>query len=51
MFTDTDNLLYEIETDDVFEDFYENKSLFDFIDYPRDSQFYDPVNKNVIGKM
>ena len=31
--------------------FYEDKSLFDFRDYPKDSQFYDPVNKKVIGKM
>ena len=31
--------------------FYEDKSLFDFRDYPKDSRFYDPVNKKVIGKM
>ena len=31
--------------------FYEDKRLFDFRDYPKDSQFYDPVNKKVIGKM
>ena len=31
--------------------FYEDKSLFGFRDYPKDSQFYDPVNKKVIGKM
>ena len=35
VFTDTENLLNEIETDDVYEDFYENKNLFDFSDYPR----------------
>ena len=42
----TDSLVYEIETDDVYEDFYQNKSLFDFIDYLEDSKFFDPANKN-----
>ena len=46
MFTETDNLLYETETNDVYEDFSENKDLFGFSDYPRDSKFFDPV----IGK-
>ena len=51
LFTDTDSLVYEIKTDDVYEDFYENKNLFNLSDYPRDSTFFDLVNKNVIGKM
>ena len=37
LFTDTDSLVYETKTDDVYEDFYENKNLFDFSDYPEDS--------------
>ena len=51
LFTDTGSLGYEIETEDVYEDFYEDKSLFEFSDYPQDSIFFDPVNKKVIGKM
>ena len=51
MFTDTDSLVYEIETDDVFDDLYKNKNLFDFSNYPKDSKFLDLVNKKVIGKM
>ena len=51
MFTDTDSLVYEIETDDVFDYFYKNKNLFDFSNYPKDSKFLDLVNKKVIGKM
>ena len=51
LFTDTDSLVYEIKTDDVFEDFYGDKNLFDFSDYSVDSKFCDPVNKKVIGKM
>ena len=51
MYTDTDSLVYEIKTEDVYEDFYQDKNLFDFGDYPLDSKFFDPVNKKVIGKM
>ena len=51
LFTDTDSLVYEIKTDDAYEDFYENKNLFDFSDYPRDSKLFDPFNEKVIGKM
>ena len=49
--TDFDTLAYEIKTGDVYEDFYEDKYLFDFSDYPRDSKFFDLVNKKVIDKM
>ena len=50
-FTDTDSSVYEMKTEDVYEDFYQDKNLFDFSDYPLDSKFFDPVNKNTIGKM
>ena len=51
LFTDPDSLVYEIKTEDVYEDFYQDKHLFDFSDYPLHSKFFDPVNKKVIGKM
>ena len=51
LFTDTDSLVYEIKTEDVYEDFYEDKNLFDFSDYPLKSTFFELVNKKVIGKM
>ena len=51
LFADTESLVYEIKTDDVYEDIYENKKLFDLGDYPQDSKFFDPANKKVIGKM
>ena len=31
LFADTDSLVYEIKTDDVYEDFYEDKNLFDLV--------------------
>ena len=46
-FTDKDSLVYEIKASDVYED----KNLLDFSDYQQDTKFFDPVNKNVIGKM
>ena len=51
VFTDTDSLVCETETEDVYEEFYWDKNLLDFGDYPRDSKFFDPVNKKVIDKM
>ena len=51
LFTYTERLVYEIKAEDVYEDFYQDKNLFDFSDYPLNSKFFDPVNKKVIGKM
>ena len=50
LFTDTDSLCHEIETNDVYQDFCNNKNKFDNSDYPENSQFYDKSNKKVIGK-
>ena len=46
--TQTVSRVYEIETDYVYEDFYEE--FFDFTDYPEDLKKI-PVNKKMIGKM
>ena len=45
LFTDTDSLCYEIQTENVYKDIWGHKDLFDFSDYPKNSQFYDPTNK------
>ena len=50
LFTDTDSLTYEIEADDVYQDFWKDKNLFDNSDYPKNSLFFDDSNKKVIGK-
>ena len=50
LFTDTDSLMYEIEADDVYQDFWKDKHLFDNSDYPKNSPFFDNTNKKVIGK-
>ena len=51
LFTDTGSLVYEIKTEDVYEDFYQDKDLFDFSEYSSNSKFFNPVNKKVIDKM
>ena len=51
LFTDTDSLTYEVKSEDVYEDFYKDKHLFDLSNYPKDSKFFDSVNEEVIGKM
>ena len=33
LFTDTDSLMYEIKTEDIYEDFNNNKELLDFSNY------------------
>ena len=50
LFTDTDSLTYEIQTDDVYEDFWSDKDKFDNCDYPENSQYFNKTNKKVIGK-
>ena len=50
LFTDTDSLTYEIETKDVYKDFWNDKDKFDNSDYPENSQYFNKTNKKVIGK-
>ena len=51
LFTDTDSLTYQIQMDNVYEDFYADKHLFDFSGYEKESPFYNDENKKVTGKM
>ncbi|CAB3983697.1 Gastrula zinc finger [Paramuricea clavata] len=53
LFTDTDSLMYELKTDDVYEDFKrigEEQDCWDNSDYPKDSPYYSNHNKKVMGK-
>ena len=50
LFTDTDSLTYEIEAEDVYQDFWNDKDKFDNSDYPEDSMYFSKENKKVIGK-
>ena len=50
LFTDTDSLTYEIEAEDVYQDFWNNKEMFDNSDYNENSLFFNKTNQKVIGK-
>ena len=45
LFTDTDSLTYEIETEDVYKDFWSDKDKFDNSKYPENSSYFDKSNK------
>ena len=51
LFTDTDSLCYEIQTEDAYKDFWIDRDKFDNSDYDKSSLFFDATNKKVIGKM
>ena len=51
LFTDTDSLVYEINSDSVYEQCFKDKDLFDFSGYQKNSNYYDISNNKVRGKM
>ena len=51
LFTDTDSLIFEVKTDDVYEDFSKNKEMFDFSNYSIKSKYYNDSKRVVVGKM
>ena len=50
LFTDTDSLMYWVETEDIYKEMTDDKEHFDFASYDRSSPFYDNTNNKVIGK-
>ena len=50
LYTDTDSLLLNIQTEDIYKNMSEDKYLYDFSNYPKDHLLYFNVNKNAIGK-
>ena len=50
-FSDTDSLSYETKSENIYEELFKWKDLFDFSNYPKDSKFFDETNKIVVGKM
>ena len=51
IYTDTDSLLLQIQTDDVYKDMKANSWHYDTSNYPQDHQLYDARNKKALGKM
>ena len=52
LYTDTDSLVVDVTTEDVYADFRDPsvKEHFDFSEYPKDHPNYDPTNAKVLGK-
>ena len=51
LLTDTGSLVYGIKDDNVYGQCFKEKYLFHFSGYPKDSVYYDTLNKKVLGKM
>ena len=51
LLTDTDSLMHEIKTKDVYEDFSKDKEMFHFSNYSVKSKYYHDPNKFSVGKM
>lgn len=51
LYTDTDSLLFEVETEDFYKDMMKNSHLYDTSDYPADHPAFSKENKNVLRKM
>ena len=51
LFANIDSLMYEIKSEDVYEDFSSNEEMFDFSNYSIKSRYHDDSKKLVIEKM
>ena len=51
LFTDTDSLVYEIKNDNVYDQCFKDKHLYNFSGYSKDSVYYDSLNKKALRKV
>ena len=51
LFTDTDSLVYKINSENVYEQCFKDRELFDFSGCPIDLKYCDSTNKKVLDKM
>ena len=51
LFTGLDSLPYEIKLENLYEESFKHKHLFDFSNYSKGSKFFDGANEKYIGKM
>ena len=51
LYTDTDSLLLEIQTDDVYQDMAKHADLYDTSSYQKGHPLYSTGNEKVLGKM
>jgi hypothetical protein len=51
LFTDTDSLMFCVETEDLYKDMEKFKDEYDLSEYPKKHPLYNTTNDKVIGKM
>ena len=51
IYTDTDSLILDIQTEDVYKDMQEHSRLYDTSNYPKDHLLYNDRKKKALGKM
>ena len=51
LFTDTDSLMYWVQTADLYKELFADRERFDFASFEKSSPYYDGSNNKVIGKM
>ena len=51
LYTDTDSLLLEVQTEDVFRDMTSHAELYETSDYPPEHPLHSTANKKVLGKI
>ena len=51
IYTDTDSLILNTKTEDVYEDMKQDSWMYDTSNYPKDHPLYSATNKKVLGKM
>ena len=51
LFAGLDSLPYEIKLENLYEESFKHKHLFDFSNYSKGSKFFDEANEKYIGKM
>ena len=49
-YTDTDSLIYHIQTPDLYKDMADNMDAYDTSDYPEDHPLHSRTNAKVLGK-
>ena len=51
LYTDTDSLIMEVETPDIYVDMWADKDNYDLSDCPKGHQYHDDMHRKVIGKL
>ena len=51
LFANSDSLIYEIKTEDVYKNFSDDREMFNLSSYLIKSKYYDNSNKLMLGKM